>query len=295
MTTNTTGKARPKMDVYKTVTAQIVMRLAKGDIPWRKPWNAPGKGDIINYESRTPYHGINRWLLDRPGEYMTFNQCRKNGGTIRKGEKGHLIVKYGMFVPKERKAEAERLKKEGKDISRLEIPYIQHNWVFHISQCEGIESKCPHEECSPAENPTDKADYIIDRYTEDEKVTVSEEARDSLFYDENTDTVHVPMKEQFVNEEEHYNAVFAGLIGSTAGPGRCDRKTDRPEKEELVREIGASMTLSGVGLARKEASENTAAKCKEWIDLLNKDFRMIISVSSQAEKAARYILKPLLG
>ena len=59
--------------------------------------------------------------------------------------------------------------------------------------------------------------------------------------------------------------------------------------------MGASMVMTGVGLDCEEAFEDTTAECAYWIEEFNKDFRLVINASSQAEKAARLILKPLIA
>lgn len=297
--TNSPAAKRQPMDVYKEVTKRIVLRLADGDIPWRKPWNAPFKEDIINYKSRKPYNGINRFILSQPGEYMTFNQCKEAGGHIVKGAKGNLIVKYGFFVPKEDKQKAEQLKKEGKDISHLEIPYLRHDYVYHISQTEGVKSLCPEGEARPAQNPVDLADFVIDECCRSMGIVLNATKVDHCSYDNDDRIITVPTKEQFRTEEEWYDRVFALLVQASVEDSRPAKATETAKinqvKEELVIEIGASMMLNAVGLTRQEAAENTQAKCQEWIAQMNRDTRLIVSASSQAEKIARELTSPLFG
>ncbi len=289
---------RKPFNVCQEVTKRIVFSLVNGEIPWRKPWNAPGKEDIINFKSRQPYKGINRLLLGKPGEWMTYKQCKDAGGHIKQGEKGHLIVRFDTFIPKELKEEAKKLENEGKSIEHLKRVYMKHDWVFHIDQCEGIESKTEHHEMNKAQSPTTMADLVINDYEYKENFHIIQDKVDSITIEQ--DSITLPNKEQFTNEEGFYNAVFTGMIASTANPSRCNRKITTENgrlsiKEELIREIGASMTLNGVGLEHKDESENTSAKCQEWIKAFNEDYNLIISVSSAAEKAARYLLKPIYG
>ena len=297
-TSNTSAKKQP-MDVYKEVTRRIVMDLTNGDIPWRKPWNAPFKQDIINYKSRKAYSGINRFILSQPGEYMTFNQCKEAGGHIAKGAKGNLIVKYGFFVPKEDKQKAEQLKKEGKDYSHLEIPYLRHDWVYHISQTEGVKSLCQESEGKPAKNPVDLADFVIEECCKSQGIVLNASEVDHCLYDSDDRIITVPTKKQFRTEEEWYDRVFALLVQASVEDARSSKATEAARinqiKEELVIEIGASMILNAVGLTRQEATENTQAKCQEWIAQMNRDTRLIVSAASQAEKIARDMTYPLYG
>lgn len=287
-------KQKTVKSIYEEITKRIVLQLASGDIPWRKGWISPTTEKTVNYVSRKPYHGINRILLDKPGEYMTFKQCEKNKGKIRKGSKGTLIVKYDSFIPKENKEEAEKLKAEGKSIEHLTHWYEKKEYVWHIDDCEGVETKFETVTTAKAQNPKDIADIVINDYCRRTGVRLNNASCDERRYNESTDTVTVPLKEQFKTEEEYYAAVFYGLMKSTAIEERCNRKTEKDAKEELINEIGASMVLNGVGLEHREAEADTRAACQKWAKMLDKDYRIIISAASQAEKAAAMILKPIM-
>ena len=84
--------------VYEMVTAKIVEQLKGGIIPWRKPWGGAkmtGETCAISYTSRKAYSILNQWLLGgKAGEWLTFNQIKDAGGSIRKGEKASFVVFY---------------------------------------------------------------------------------------------------------------------------------------------------------------------------------------------------------
>lgn len=288
---------KPEKNIYQIVSERIIRQLEDGDIPWRKPWCRPGSTGMVNYVSRKPYHGINLLLLKEEGEYLTFKQCEAAGGRIRKGEKSTPIFKWIPFVPKDKKEEKERLEKEGKDWSHLLEFYAGWDNVFHISQTEGIASRnetCEHKE---AENPTDMATFHIDRYSEVSGVKIDARQCDHCSYDAETDTVTVPVLEQFTYTEEWYGRVFDGLVRSTVAESRCNRKAGKDEehfdvKEDLVAEIGSSMLLNENCLPHKEAEANTLAACRKWIGVFRNDIRVLVSACRQAEAAARYIIDP---
>ena len=75
------------INVYELVTNRIIEQLEKGVIPWRKTWQG---SEPINYITRNAYRGINTLLLPYGGEYLSFKQCKDLGGSVRKGEKGHM-------------------------------------------------------------------------------------------------------------------------------------------------------------------------------------------------------------
>ena len=74
---------------------------------------------------------------------------------------------------------------------------------------------------------------------------------------------------------------------------RCDRKqeikllefgSENYSKEKLVAEMGSAFIMNSLGL------ENSTAYIQSWIKVLRNDVKFIVSASSKAEKAAKYIL-----
>ena len=78
------------MDIYAEITNRIMEQMEGGIIPWQKPW--VGSSNAVSYATGKPYSLLNQMLLGEPGEYLTFNECRKAGGRIRKGEKAKIVV-----------------------------------------------------------------------------------------------------------------------------------------------------------------------------------------------------------
>ena len=114
------------MSIYDIVTERILKQLESGVIPWRKTWRGAMP---VNYVSRKQYRGINLLLLPHGGEWLTFKQAKDMGGTVKKGEKASMIVFY------------KTIEKENEEGDKKKFPYLQYSNVFHLSQCEGIESK----------------------------------------------------------------------------------------------------------------------------------------------------------
>ena len=75
------------MDIYAEVTNRILTALENGVAPWAKPWEGGNTFSAISHSTGKPYSFMNQLLLGKPGEYITFNQCKAEGGTIRKGAK----------------------------------------------------------------------------------------------------------------------------------------------------------------------------------------------------------------
>ena len=289
-----------KFNVYEMVTKQILTTMMAGIIPWRQTYFKKGKkAPYTNRFTGKPYSFLNGMLLGMPGEYATFNQIKEHGGHILKGAKSKFVIYWGEYIPKENKEEAERLEAEGKDTSHLKVKFPKYYKVFSMNDVEGIKNDA--EEPAPmqaAEDPTDIADMAIDEYTMAEKVIVEEDDTADPSYDPETDTVTVPPKAASGFEEDFYASLFGQLIHSTAADKRCARKKELEAlkaneatiKEELIAEIGSTMCLQAAGLERHETQEQQAAICQKYIEAMNRDYRLIVTASYGAEKAARMVL-----
>ena len=278
------------MDVYGIVTEKILKALEEGTVPWQKPWI--GSGRAINYVSRKPYKGINTLLLDQPGEYLTFKQCESLGGKVRKGEKSSMIVFFTFSEHKEKGT-------DGED-KITTFPVLKYYNVFHISQCEGIESKL--EPPSPEADPLAEGETIIDGYISRSGVGFEAvKGSDRAFYRPSEDRVVVPHISQYKLVEEYYSTTFHELTHSTGHSSRLKRFGERNDgiaafgndvysKEELIAEIGSSMLMSIAGIERSETFTNSAAYLQSWLNVLKGDKRLIVTAANAAQKAVDLIL-----
>ncbi len=88
-------------DVYTEIANRIIEQLEHGVIPWRKPWRGRPDGAVSHATGRA-YSLINQMILDRPGEYLTFNQVKAEGGRIKKGAHARLVVFWKVYTKQQR-------------------------------------------------------------------------------------------------------------------------------------------------------------------------------------------------
>ena len=265
-------------NVYQMVTDRIVEMMNQGIIPWQKPWHSGavdnGEEKAISYTSRRAYSILNQWLLGKPGEYLTFNQIKENGGSIKKGEKSGMVVffKKQTYTEKDPETGEEKIKT---------YPLLRYYNVWHIDQTEGIQSKIKPGETT-AGHPT-----------------AFGEPSDRAYYSPSQDMVVVPMLSQYDCAAEYYSTTFHELTHSTQKKSRCDREGENANaffgnsdysREELVAEMGAAMLCSNSGIDSKKAFRNSVAYIQNWLEALENDPKMIVWAASRAEKAAKYIL-----
>ena len=273
------------MDIYKEITERIITEMEKGIIPWEKPWIA--SGNCVAHTTGKPYSLLNQMLLGRPGEYITFNQCQKEGGRVKKGEKSHMVV-FWKWIQQEDEETGEV----------KEIPFLRYYNVFHIDQCEGVSAKYTTEAAFPdgADTLAAAQDIIYD-YLSREGVKLLHEEGDRAFYRPSTDEVVLPVQKQFMSTAEYYSTAFHELTHSTGHAKRLNRLskpsffgTEDYSKEELVAEIGAATLVNAAGLETSSSFRNSAAYIQNWLKVLKDDKRFIVSAAGKAEKAVALIL-----
>ena len=272
------------MNIYREITDRIIDQMEQGIIPWRKPWQSR---KAISYGTGNAYSLLNQMLLGEPGEYLTFNECRKAGGYVRKGEKAHMVVFWKWL---------EEIDKDTGEVK--EIPFLRYYNVFHIDQCEGVKAK--HEASVSYPNTAqayEAAEVVIQDYVTRSGVCLTHSEGDRAYYQPASDRVVLPLMKQFAETSEYYSAAFHELVHSTGHSSRLNRleKTaffgsEAYSKEELVAEIGASALVNEVGLETEKSFTNNTAYIQNWLQVLKNDKRFIVSAAGKADKAVELIL-----
>ena len=272
------------MNIYEQVTDRIIMQMEKGVIPWRKPWAATGKA--ISRATGKPYSLLNQMLLGKPGEYVTFSECHKAGGYVRKGEKAQIVV-FWKWIDKEDEETGEV----------KQIPFLKYYNVFHISQCENITAK--HTADLPANPATadETAESVIADYVKREGVTIEHREGDAAYYQPAVDRIVLPLLKQFAETAEYYSTAFHEMVHSTGHMKRLARLDgtahfggEEYSKEELIAEIGAAALVNHCKLETPDSFTNSAAYIQNWLQVLKSDNRFIVSAAGKAEKAVNLIL-----
>lgn len=306
-------------DVAKKVVDRIAELIAQGNpLPWVKPWarELDSVRVVDGYKVVTIYpkawnrqgklyNGANTYLPK--GEYITFNQCKAEGGKLRKGAKGFPVVYWKKWEVKDTDPDT------GEEVKKT-IPLLKYYTVFRIEDCEGLEQKhnpepqkfkLPIFHYEPLEGDHDLnedaeaviADYIarsggLELYRN--------EVSNRAYYRRDTDEVHVPMREQFKNLGEFYSTMFHELAHSTGHKTRLDRFTGKAafasfgdteySKEELVAESTAASILNALGMEEANTFRNSAAYIKSWSEHIKDDPLMYITATTKAQAAFDLIL-----
>ena len=279
-----------KANVYDMITDRIIAELEKGQIPWQKPWTGVKDG-AYNRITKRPYSLLNQMLLQHAGEYATFKQWQDLGGHVRKGEKSEIVVFWKIFESKETNPDTG-------EIEVKKIPLLRYYNVFHISQVDGVEPLAP-EQLNDEVEPIETGDKIITEYINREHLNFIECKSNKAYYSPSSDTVVVPLKEQFQLINEWYSTTFHELSHSSGHKSRLNRLqtnaiasfgSEDYSREELCAEISSATLMNITGIELPKTFRNSTAYIQNWLQVLRNDNKFIVSASSKAEKAVNYIL-----
>jgi antirestriction protein ArdC len=285
-------------DLYNEIANRIIEQLESGVIPWRKPWSGRPDGAISHATGR-PYSLINQMLLDRPGEYLTFNQVKTEGGKVKKGAKARFVVFWKVYPKQQKNDDGTPATNDAGEPVYINLPILRYFQVFHIDDTEGIAPKWDRND-GPAADPDERADAVLLDYVRREGIRLEQLISDEAYYSPSRDLIHLPIREQFDRTAEYYGTAFHEATHSTGHVTRLNRfsgadavaafGSESYSKEELVAEIGSASILHTLNLETPQSFKNSAAYIQSWLQALKNDKRMIISAAARAEKAVKLIL-----
>ncbi len=280
-----------KADVYQVITDRVITLLEQGVIPWQKPWQG-GQTLPRNAVSGREYRGVNVFLLHAMSYaspyWLTFNQAKELGGTVRRGEKACPVV-FWKWLESDDPADSRR------------IPFLRYYSVFNVGQCDGIPAdKVPSLDGTRREHsPIAEAEGIVATMPRRPEIRGG---LDRAFYSPGADFVGMPAPESFRSAEDFYSVLFHELTHATGHASRLNRKgvagTDGEwsafgstpyAKEELVAEMGAAFLCGQAGIVERTL-DNSAAYVASWLQRLKDDRRLVVHAAAQAQKAADFIL-----
>ncbi len=279
------------IDVYQIVTNQIITLLEAGIVPWQQPW--VDSGPPRNLFSKRHYRGINFWLLLSlnyvHNEFLTWDQIKAVGGSVNKGEKGHMVV-YWKNVQNPQ----DEVDEEGNPIM---IQILQFYKVWNIEQCRDLPERFQIDvsPCRVAFNPIEKCEAVI---TSMPLCPIIRHKEQRAFYNYETDVINMPKKKSFKTPESYYVTLFHELVHSTGSEKRLGRNTlskmvpyGSPgySLEELIAEMGSAYLCQSSGILSTEISD-VAAYLANWLEVFKNDKRFIIQACGEAQKAVNFIL-----
>lgn len=276
-----------KIDLYQIVTNEIISQLEQGVIPWQKPWT--DAGIPMNLLSKRSYRGINLWLLlslnYERNLFLTWEQIKSVGGSVLKGEHGHIVV---FWKPLQKKAD------EQTDGQQKAVPMLRYYKVYNIQQCRDIPEHLLH---VPSETPIDPVVECEAILSEMKDIPLISFTGKDAYYDIEKDEIVLPKVKSFRSSAGYYGTLFHELVHSTGAEKRLNRKSvaDRVSfnaesyaTEELIAEMGAAY-LCGITGQLPNTIKNNVAYLDHWLGILKNDKRILITAAGQAQRAVDFI------
>lgn len=274
-------------ELFAQITDALLVKMEAGIIPWHKPWTA-ATSSPHNLSGRT-YRGANSFWLDLLREmkgysapvWLTFNQAKAAGGSIKKGEKGTAVFFWSFS------------EKKNESTGKVEkLVWAKAYTVFNIDQTEDVEIA----KVDPLAQPSvfernDAADDLIAATG-----AIIKHGGDRACYIPSADIIKLPVKEAFESADAYYGTAFHEIGHWTGAEKRLNRAfgkrfgDDAYAVEELVAELTASFVCAALGFDNP-ARDDHAAYLQGWIKVLKGDKKAFITAAGKAQAAADFILK----
>ncbi len=318
------GKPIPAADIYKMITDKVIsmFKTAKAS-DYRRSWKDDAFFIPLNFDSKKPYRGVNRLLLQerigfagafRNPYFLTFNQIKKHGGKLKKGTRGYEVVYYSIryIVPADKNTGRKAYSstnahkviefidkhKLSEDIV-TRIPMIRYYNVYNGASIEGIDFQLDKLQIGRAVPDTaaenQAAALIVENYPNPPAI---KHEGNQAYYSPSGDYVKMPKKEQFDSINDYYRTLFHELTHSTGHEKRLDRginlmlEKEDYAKEELVAEFGAVFLSAWAGIMWYN-NKNHASYLKGWNSAIKEaenDNKFLMRAASLAQAATDYIL-----
>lgn len=288
-----TRKKKQHIDVYQSITNQIISAIEAGTGEVKMPWHRSGFNQTrpVNISSSKPYQGINilsLWAAAMGGNYEhglwgTYRQWQEAGAQVRKGEKSSFIVFYKQFENDEAD--------DGKDQTERRMFMARASRVFNVAQVDGYELP---DQPEPTEN-------LVTRITSVEEFigktgAIIKEGGEQACYNPATDEISMPDQHRFFgNATEHFHSVLLHeLTHWTGAEQRLDRTFGKRfgdhayAIEELTAELGAAFLCADLGISASPR-EDHACYINNWLSAMKADAKAVFAAASAASKAMEYL------
>lgn len=327
------GRKNKSDEILKKFADMMVKIIKKANANnWKKGWmgvNGSIQGLPQNISGRTYSGGNSFFLMFNTAEkgyktpvYMTFKQAKEQNLHVKSGEKSVPIFKWGLSIKDEngkRVSEEDYNAMSQEERATMDVrPFPKMFHVFNIDQTnlEEVNKKrydaivarfqTPGQEVKDTEGMY--VNEALDRMFEQKAWHANiqyDKPADQAFYRPSTDTIVLPMKEQFklgkTPEEvyhdgmEYYSTALHEMAHSTGHESRLDRKfgaqgTDNYAHEELIAEMTSALVGSTMGFDRK-ILENNANYLSGWLSRLRDKPETITTIMTDVGKASDMIIE----
>tara|TARA_Y100000593_G_C4268054_1_gene315863 strand:+ start:342 stop:1232 length:891 start_codon:yes stop_codon:yes gene_type:complete len=272
-------------EIMAAVTSQMIELMETAGQNWKMPFSSLGRLPV-NAVTSEEYRGNNSLLLmlgTEDAEFAGFHQWKSVGATVKKGEKGHIIVRPRMVKDKD-------------DADKKKCIGFSHAYVFGRSQVDNAPASIYEETRTDLTESLQAADVFFNNVGAE----VRENDGGRAFYTPNEDFISMPPRAAFsatatsTATECYYGTLAHEHIHWTGRKTRLDRlrATTKADKlyafEELVAELGASFLCIKLGISEQPRDDH-AQYLNSWVQSLKDDPEVLWKAARDAQKAVDFL------
>lgn len=274
LTMFTTPQLTESFEAFQAVNDAFCRKLSQGIIPWHQSFK-----EIPCDMTGSTFLNVNMWLLGDLGYprnvFLSKEQIKSMGWTIKEGERGHLIVHLN---------------------NDENNPCLIQNMVYNIAQLSGVQ----REQIPPlitSGNPIEACKSIL-RYVPD--MAPIDETGTFAFYRRTEDIIDMPQPEFFENDAQWYSTLFYPLAASTGHAKRLGwdkRPVQKPYDKQayclelLVTEMCCSC-LCAYGEIEPWFLSRYHSNSEGWLHDLQRNATLAVIAGSYMQPIVSYILNP---
>lgn len=288
------------MKINQKLTDKIIKIITENpELTWQALYKK--QSTLLNAKTGKRYRGGNEFLLlaqlmDSPyksGLFVTFKQGQELKLKMIKGSKSFIVNFFKFMYKSDDKIVT------SSDDWNSKFPITKTYNVFSLDCFEDSpEKQALLTKYAPSKNdnqPIESVQAFIDSYLSNENIPVKISPSLTPCYIPGTDSIGLPMLEQYLNSPAYYSVFFHEIAHSTGHTKRLNRDLsgkfggEKYAKEELIAELTAAQFCNSFNI--EGTIDNSAAYLKSWLKALQNDPAFIITAASKASKAMEYITK----
>lgn len=290
----------------KQISDRIIATLESNVLPpWRQTWK-PSKNSGLPTSVATgrPYRGINPLLCQIHAArfgfaskyWGTFKQWRLLGADVKQRPDDVKPGEWGCKIVLYKNVTKEVIDPKTGDEDEKNFFLMRQYVVFNLDQVSGSHLdrfRASHKE----------SDVVLPRFNEAEELIEKTGAEihfggDKAYYKLPVgpwphhfegDYICMPHREQFETAEAFYETALHELAHWAEVRTNWDREKHGYEMGELIAEMASCFLAAELGIPATDLG-NHASYLKSWLASMKADHNFIFKASSQATKAADYLL-----
>ncbi len=292
----------------------ILEAIEKNPKEWERGWTAIDITTPLNGKSGKAYKGFNSLYLYfmqvkkkyNDPRWVTFNQAKDLGASVKKGEKSSPILFYQLYDKNTKKEYNPLTVRDMSDDEKRD--YMQNNvrrilkysTVFNAEQCDNFPERKTDELLRMSEEERARQNALIEQVIANSAAPVYYDGGDRAYYSLGRDSVHLPKIEAFHTMQDYYATAIHEIAHSTGHKSRLNRFGTANDVgsyaiEELRAELASMFIQRELGISISGAHfENHAAYLNSWLNAVKNDKQLFFNAVRDAEKISDYVAEHYL-